>query len=235
MLHVVHFLKCKYYDAYRTKKIDVYIVIKLRFNHKSICWLFSQSKVAETFNFICRKLFFPEIMPQRRPMRCMGMVWEASGWMMWLVLAMKRQLLTVLTMNGETTTVRTRRMSGSYVFQTAVTVEFKHFIILISYVEMSSRDVIDVFVLILGTTVRPSTVAPQPIFFTAPQEEIVRWGQPFQLTCFTSFPDISKLNGHIVWCKNEIVFRNQTLGISLIYIYISIWLMIGDNLCALMS
>lgn len=75
-------------------------------------------------------IFFSERMPQRRPMRCMGMVWEASGWMMWLVLAMKRQLLTVLTMNGETTTVRTRRMSGSYVFQTAVNVKFKHFIIL---------------------------------------------------------------------------------------------------------
>lgn len=86
--------------------------------------------------------------------------------------------------------------------------------------------------MISGTTVRPSTVAPQPIFFTAPQEVIVHWGQPFQLTCFTLFPDISKLNGHIVWCKNEIVFRNQTLGIS--FIYISIWLMIRFVFCALM-
>lgn len=99
--------------------------------------------------------------------------------------------------------------------------------------EFVTQDVVDVPVLISGTTVRPSTVAPQPIFFTAPQEVIVHWGQPFQLTCFTLFPDISKLNGHIVWCKNEIVFRNQTLGIS--FIYISIWLMIRFVFCALMS
>lgn len=101
--------------------------------------------------------------------------------------------------------------------------------------EIVTLDVIDVFVLISGTTIRPSTVAPQPIFFTVPQEKIVQWEQPFQLTCSTPFPDISKLNGHIVWCKNEIVFRNQTLGISFIYIYISIWLMIRDNVCAFMS
>lgn len=62
-----------------------------------------------------------------------------------------------------------------------------------------------------GTTIRPSTVAPQPTFFTAPQEEIVPWGQPFQLTCFTPYPHISKLSGHIVWCKNDIVFRKQSL------------------------
>lgn len=86
--------------------------------------------------------------------------------------------------------------------------------------EFVTQDVVDVPVVISGTTVRPSTVAPQPIFFTVPQEVIVRWGQPFQLTCFTLFPDISKLNGHIVWCKNEIVFRNQTLGIYIIYLYI---------------
>ncbi|XP_022291430.2 adhesion G protein-coupled receptor L2-like [Crassostrea virginica] len=62
------------------------------------------------------------------------------------------------------------------------------------------------------TTKGPSsTVPPPPKFYVAPQEKIVLWGQSLQLTCFTPYEDLSKLNGHIVWCKNDIVFLHQSL------------------------
>ncbi|XP_048765407.2 adhesion G protein-coupled receptor B1-like isoform X2 [Ostrea edulis] len=61
------------------------------------------------------------------------------------------------------------------------------------------------------TTMAPSTIATPPKFYIAPHENIVRWGHNFHLTCFTPSDDLTRLHGQIVWCRNDIMFFNQSI------------------------
>ncbi|XP_062572842.1 adhesion G protein-coupled receptor B1-like isoform X2 [Saccostrea cucullata] len=60
------------------------------------------------------------------------------------------------------------------------------------------------------TTINPSPVTAIPKFYVAPQENIVPWNNSFQLICFTPSDDIPS-SGHIVWCKNDVIFFNKTI------------------------
>ncbi|XP_061176832.1 adhesion G protein-coupled receptor L4-like isoform X2 [Saccostrea echinata] len=60
------------------------------------------------------------------------------------------------------------------------------------------------------TTINPSPVTTLPKFYVAPQENIVPWGHSFQLICFTPSDNIPTSYGQIVWCKNDVIFFNQS-------------------------